>query len=221
MTHLLAFLGLSTAVLGALLLIQIKHKKIKPHALMGLFIFGIALSVPFVLIEHLAFHLKYYLVILSFIGIEALVIAIEHKWHKLHSLIQHNIKDLRILSFVVIALGFTYSEMAFYLLHSTKPVAEVVATMPLKAVFALFTHTAITSSAVLITATETLVQHVFMFFLYYMRLVFISISHYLYIFFVEHQASAYLLTLFIGVNIYLFFRHKNYLDQKAKVLVNT
>lgn len=220
MTHLLAFLGLSAAVLAGLLVIQAKSKKIKPSAILGLFAFGIVLSVPFVLVEHMAFHLKYYLVVLSFIGIEALVIMLEHKWKYLHDLIHHNIKDLRILGFILIGLGFAYSELTFYLLESSKPIAEVVTVLPIKGLFAIFIHSTLTASGVLITATETLVEHAFLFFLYYMRLVFISISHYLYLFFIEHKAGL-LLLVFIGINTYLFVRHTKYLDKKAEVLINT
>lgn len=218
MYHLLLFLGLSFFITGLLALVQIKNKNLKPSALYSLFLFGILLSVPFVLVEHLAFDMKYYLVIFAFIAIELVVITAERKWKYLHDLIHHNIKGLRIMSFFIISIGFTYSELAFYVLHGTHSLSELLVTLPIKSVFALFMHTVLTSSAALITATETLVEHIFLFFLYYLRLVFISISHFLYIFFIEHKAT-YLLIPFIALNVYLLFRHKHYLEHKAEALI--
>ncbi len=219
MIHLLLFLGLSFFAMSILILIQIRNKKIKPSALLGLFLFGVVLSIPFILVEHLSLHLKYYFVILAFIGIELIVVSLEHKWKYLHNLIHHNIKTLRILSFFVVGLGFTYSELSFYVLNSTHSIGELIATIPIKCIFALFIHTVLTSSASLITATESMLEHIFLFFLYYLKLVFISVSHYLYVFFSEHKAT-YLLIPFIVLNIFLLLRHKKYLDHEAKVLAD-
>ena len=217
MTHLLLFLGLSFFVMSLLILIQVRNKKIEPSALLGLFLFGVVLSIPFIVVEHLSLHLKYYFVILAFIGIEIAVVSLEHKWKYLHDLIHHNIKTLRLLSFLVVSLGFTYSELSFYVLHSTHSIGELIAILPIKGIFALFMHTVITSSATLITATESMLEHIFLFFLYYIKLVFISVSHYLYVFFSEHKAT-YLLIPFIAINAFLLFRHKKYLDKEAEEL---
>ena len=217
MIHLLLFLGLSFFAMSILILIQIRNKKIEPSALLGLFLFGVVLSIPFILVEHLSLHLKYYFVILAFIGIELAVVSLEHKWKYLHDLIHHNIKTLRLLSFFIVSLGFTYSELSFYVLHSTHGIGELITTLPLKGVFALFIHTVLTSSASLVTATESIVEHVFLFFLHYLKLVFISVSHYMYMFLSEHK-SAYLLIPFIALNLFLLFRYKKYIDHEAETV---
>ena len=215
--HILLFMSLSLIVFALLKLIQSKRKHIKSGTLVKLFLFGMLLSTPFVLIEHLAFSLKYYIVILAFIAIELIVVSIEHKWEYLHNLIHHNIKELRLLSFFVVSIGFTYLELSFYILNNAHNIGEVLITLPLKAVFALFIHTVLTSSAAVLTATESIVEHIFLFLFYYLRLIFISISHYLYVFFHDNQLS-WLLVPFLGYNLYLVFKHKRYLDKKGKVL---
>jgi hypothetical protein len=217
MMYNLLFLSLSLFVLCLLKFIQRKRKHIKSGTILSLFLFGIILSLPFVLIEHLAFNLKYYLVILAFIAIELIIVAIEHKWEYLHNLVHHNIKELRLLSFFIVSIGFTYSELTFHILCSTQSLGALLASLPIKAVFALFIHTVLTSSAAVLTSTESIVEHVFLFLLYYIRLIFISISHYLYVFFLEHKLS-YLLIPFLAYNIYLLFKHKKYLDRKGAVL---
>ena len=210
-------MSLSLIVLGLLKFIQFKKKHIKPGTLISLFLFGMTLSIPFVLIEHLALNLKYYIVILAFIAIELIIVSVEHKWEYLHNLMHHNIKELRVLSFFIVSLGFTYLELSFYVLNNAHNIGEVLITLPLKAVFALFIHTVLTSSAAVLTATESIVEHIFMFLLYYIRLVFISVSHYLYVFFHDNRLS-WLLIPFLGYNLYLLFKHKRYLDRKGEVL---
>ncbi len=217
MMHNLLFIALSLLVLGILQFIKSRKKHIKLGTIIGLFLFGILLSIPFVLMEYLAFNIKYYLVILAFIGIELIIITLEHKWEYLHNLIHHNIKELRLLSFFIVSLGFTFSELSFHIMHSAQPIGELLISLPLKAVFALFIHTVLTSSAAVLTATESIVEHVFLFLLFYLRLIFISVSHYLYIFFSDHKLSI-LLIPFLAYNIYLLLRHKKYLDKKGEVM---
>ena len=217
MMHFLLFIGLSLLVLGLITYIQKRRKRIKPSTIMALFLFGILLAVPFVLIEHLAFNIKYYLVIMAFIAIELIIVSVEHKWEYLHNLIHHNIKELRLLSFFIVSIGFTYCELSVHILNSTHGTMELLASLPLKAIFALFIHTILTSSAAVLTATESIVEHFFLFIMYYLRLVLISISHYLYVFFTEHKAT-YLLLPFLAYNVYLLLKHKKYLDRKGKVL---
>lgn len=217
MMHFLLFIGLSILVLGLITYIQKRRKRINPKTILTLFIFGILLAVPFVLIEHLTLSVKSYLVILAFIAIELIMVSVEHKWEYLHNLIHHNIKELRLLSFFIVSIGFTYCELSVHILHSTHGTMELLASLPLKAVFSLFIHTVLTSSAAVLTATESIVEHFFLFILYYLRLVLISISHYLYVFFTENKA-AYLLLPFLAYNVYLLLKHKKYLDQKGEVL---
>lgn len=205
------FLGLSLLASGLLLGIQIHKRRLKPSVLWGLFIFGVLLSVPFVTVEYVGAHLKYYFMILSFIGIESVVSLLEHKWKYLHHLVHHNVKNLRVLSYLIIGLGFAYSELVFYVLSSHESVGTILVSLPFKAVFAMFVHTVLTSSASLVTVTESVFEHAFLFVVNYLRLVFISVSHYLYVFIVEHKA-AYLLIPFVVVNMVIFFRHKRYLE---------
>jgi hypothetical protein len=220
MMHNLLFVSVSLLVFGLLKFIQAKRKHIKSGTILGLFLFGIMLSIPFVLIEHLAFNLKYYLVVLAFIAIELIVVTMEHKWEYLHNLIHHNIKELRLLSFFIVSIGFTYSEISFHILNNTHTIGQLLTSLPIKAVFALFIHTVLTSSAAVLTATESIVEHVCLFLLYYLRLIFISISHYLYVFFSEHDKIAVLLIPLMAYNLYLLFKHKKYLDKKGMVLAS-
>lgn len=218
MTHYLLFAILSLSVYGVLKLLRKKKHEIKTHTLVSLFLFGMLLSIPFVLIEYLAFSLKYYLVILAFIAIELLIVTLEHKWEYLHHLMHHNIRELRLLSFFVVSLGFTYSELSFYILKSPETAGEILMSLPFKAVFAVFIHTVLTSSAAILTATESIVEHFFMFILYYLRLIFISVSHYLYALFMDHNTLHYLLIPLLFYNLYLLFKHKRYLDRKGELL---
>ena len=126
MMHNLLFIALSLLVLGILQFIKSRKKHIKLGTIIGLFLFGILLSIPFVLMEYLAFNIKYYLVILAFIGIELIIITLEHKWEYLHNLIHHNIKELRLLSFFIVSLGFTFSELSFHIMHSAQPIGELL-----------------------------------------------------------------------------------------------
>jgi hypothetical protein len=200
--------------MSLLLGIQLSRKKMKPTHLVGLFLFGILMSVPFVMVEFIGAHLKYYFVIMAFIAIELGVVVLEHRWKYLHHLVHHNIKSLRVLSYFIISIGFTYSELSFTILSNHVPLDELISVLPLKAVFALFIHTSLTSSTALINATETVFEHVILFFINYLRLVFISVSHYLYVFITEHKAM-YLLIPFLAINIILFFRHKRYIESEV------
>jgi hypothetical protein len=214
----LLLVSLSALAIGLLKFIQFRKKHIRSKTILGLFLFGILLSLPFVLIEHMAFNIKYYLVILAFIAIELLVVSIEHKWEYLHNLIHHNIKELRLLSFFIVSIGFTYSELAFYIMNSHESILQLMVHLPIKATFALFMHTVLTSSAALLTASESLVEHFFLFLLYYIRLVFISVSHFLYVFVSEHGMLIYFLVPLMLYNLHLLFKHKRYLDRKGEVL---
>jgi len=212
MSHLSLFLGLSFVVMNLLVMVQWSKRRLKPGLLLGLFLFGILLSIPFVLVEYMSVQLKYYFVILAFIAIEFGAVILEKKWKYLHHLIHHNVKSLRILSFFAISVGFTFSELSFYILSSHETLREIMVALPLKTLFALFMHTVLTSSTALINATESFFEHVSLFIINYMRLVFISVSHYLYIFIAEHHAATWLLIPFLALNMILFFRHKRYLD---------
>lgn len=218
MLHFLLFMGLSLIIFGLLSVIYNRKRNIKFSTVLSLFFFGIMLAIPFILLEHLSFNIRSYVILMAFIAIELLVISIEHKWEYLHNLLHHNIKELRLLSFFIVSLGFTYSELSVYILSNTETIGHLLVALPIKAVFAMFIHTVLTSSAALLTATESIVEHVLMFFLYYIRLILISISHFLYVFFTKNELAVYLLIPFLTYNIYLLFKHKKYLDKKGEVL---
>lgn len=215
MAELSLFLGLSFLALILLMGIQIRHSKLKPGLIYGLFAFGVWLSTPFIIVEHMGEHLKYYIMVLAFMLIEMTAVAVEHRWKYLHHLIHHNVKRLRILSYLMIGAGFAYSELTFYVLTTHDPLRIVLASLPFKALFAVFTHTVLTSSTAVINATESALEHAMLFLLNYLRLVFISVSHYLYLFITESRLAVWLIP-FVIVNILLFFRHKKYLEDKVE-----
>ena len=209
--------SITILVFGILKAISLKKRKINLKTIISLFLFGILLSLPFVLIKNLTFDLRSYLVILAFIGVELIIVSIEHQWEYLHKLLHHNIKEFRLLSFFIVGLGFTYSELFFYIINSQETLLQLVATIPMKALFAISTHTILTSSAAVLTATESIMEHIMLFFIYYLRLIFISVSHYLYVFFSENKIT-YLIIPFLIYNLYLLLKHKKYLDKKGIII---
>lgn len=216
MTQLLLFLGFSLILLGSLTFIG-WYKKMNFKTLMGLFLFGIIMSIPFILIEFLGAHLKFYFVILAFIAIEVGILFLEKHVKYFHDLIHHNIKDLRILSFLLIGIGFTFSEITFTIFHSHASTAELASLLPIKTVYALLMHTVLTSAASLVhignLLAETIYETVFKFFSYYIRIAIISVSHFLYVFSVEHKFTYLIAPLLIG-GIFAFFYIKKHLDRK-------
>lgn len=216
MIQFLLFLGFSLALMSILLITE-WNKKIKFKSLVSLFLFGILMSIPFVLIEYLSFTLKYYLVILAFIAVELGVLYCEHKVKYLHDLIHHNIKDFRIISFFVIGIGFTYSEVAFHIFNSQGPVMEIVKNIPIKMVYSLLMHTVFTSATSLANVGSAIAQSfyetVFKFISYYLRITIIGISHFLYAFSISHHLI-YLMIFVLICGICSFFYFKKSLDKK-------
>ena len=216
MIQLLLFLGFSLVLMFVLFLTE-WNKKIEFKSLAGLFLFGILMSIPFVLIEYLGFTLKYYLVILAFIAVELGVLYCEHKVKYLHDLIHHIIKDFRIISFFVIGIGFTYSEIAFLIFNSQGPVMEIVKNIPIKMVYALLMHTVFTSATSLANIggaiAESFYETVFKFISYYLRITIIGVSHFLYVLSIENHLF-YLMAFILTGGIFSFFYFKNRLDNK-------
>jgi hypothetical protein len=220
MIQLLLFLGFSLVLMFVLFLTE-WNKKIEFKSLVGLFLFGMLMSIPFVLIEYLGFTLKYYLVILTFIAIELGVIYCEHKVKYLHDLIHHNIKDFRIISFFIIGIGFTYSEIAFHIFNSQGPVMEIVKNIPIKMVYALLMHTVLTSAASLANlgniVAKSFYETVFKFVSYYLRITIIGISHFLYAFSMLHHLI-YLMIFVLICGICSFFYFKKRMDSRKYCL---
>lgn len=216
MTQLLLFLGFSVIAASALLGVKL-NKKIKFGIMMGLFLFGVLLSVPFIMVEHLTFGVKFYLVILAFIAIEALLILMEHKVKFFHDLIHHNIRDLRILSFILIGFGFAYSEISVAILGGSGNMTEIINTVPFKTTYALLMHTVFAYASSLTQMGEALVEGVvgtlIKMLTYYARIGLISISHFLYVFSIEHNLM-YLIGIILIIGIITFFHIKKRLDAK-------
>ena len=220
MTQLLLFLGFSMIAL-LILVVADYFKKVSFKSLIGLFLFGVLISIPFILIEFMGGHLKYYIVILSFIAIELGILFSEHKIKYFHDLISHNTKDLRILSFLLIGLGFTYSEISFTIFHSHGEIGELMSMLPFKALYALLTHTVLTSAASLTHLgnlfSETIYETVIKLFSYYSRITLISVSHYLYVFSIEHNLMLLIVALLAG-SMVSFFLLKKQLDTKTEAI---
>ncbi len=210
------FLGITLA-LTVLVLFAQWTKKATFQESIGLVLFGMALSLPFILLENTVFHVKYYFVIMAFIAIELVVLYLEHHVKYLHDLVHHNIKHLRLMSFFLIGIGFTYSELAFYLFSTHDGAEEILRLLPFKTVFALFMHTVLASAASLTTLAKSMTKNIYesvlRFSSYYLRIALISVSHYLYVFFTEHNVTL-LLVPFIGMNVYGFMKYKKYLDTR-------
>lgn len=193
-------------------------KKVSFKSLLSLFLFGILISIPFIMVEYLGGHMKYYFVIFAFIAIELLVLFSERKVKYFHDLIHHNIKHLRLLSFFIIGLGFTYSEISFAILHYHGPVEDLVSMLPFKTIYALTIHTALSSATSLIHIgnlfSETIYETIIKLVSYYARIVMISVSHFLYVFSIEHNFLILIGAAMI-VSLISFIYLKKQVDLKA------
>lgn len=214
MTQTLLFLAFSGLALIALIAADY-FKKVNFKSLIGLFLFGILISIPFVMVEHLGSHMKYYFVILAFIAIELSLLFFEHKIKYFHDLIHHNIKHLRILSFIIIGLGFTYSEISFTILHYHGSLDSLISILPFKTLYALMAHTVLTSAASLVPIgtmfSETIFETIIKLVSYYTRIVMISISHFLYVFSIEHNFTLLIAGL-LSTGLLSFFYMKKQID---------
>ncbi len=214
-------IGISVLLFYAMFTVA-RLKKIPLKTTVNLFLFGMALSIPFLIVEYLAFNLRFSVVILSFIAIEIGILFLERHVKYFHDLIHHNVKHLRFASFILIGIGFTYSEVAAFVVDNLSASTwEILKVIPQKAMFGIFIHTILTSSTSLVHAGALLAENIletFLHFLsYYARLFLISVSHYLYVFFSEHEFSLYFLP-FLTFNLVFFFWIKSYLDKKRGLL---
>lgn len=220
MIQLLIFLTFAALAMVALLA-PCYFKKVDFKSMLGLFLFGILISIPFIMVEYMSGTLKYYIVILAFIAIELGILYSEHKVKYFHDLIHHNIKEFRILSFFIIGLGFTFSEISFTIFHSHGSASELMNILPFKTLYSLLIHTVLTSAASLIRIgnlfAETIFESVFKLVSYYTRIAVISLSHYLYVFSVEHNFI--LLALIVTASMVAFFIFKKHLDNKAEAIL--
>jgi hypothetical protein len=190
MTQTLLFLTFSGLALIALIAADC-FKKVSFKSLIGLFLSGIFMSTPFIMVEYLGGHMKYYFVILAFILIELTILYLEHHIKYFHDLMHHNIKDLRYFSFLLIGLGFTYSEISFTILEHQGTVSALLGILPFKILYALTIHTILTSAASLTQIgnqfAESIYETMIKLMSYYSRITLISISHFLYAFSLEHN----------------------------------
>ena len=219
MAHLSVFIVFSA--LASFSLIGLVHyKKIDSKTALGLFVFGMLISIPFLMVEYMGHHLKYYLVILVFIAIELGIVLLEKKVKYFHDLLHCNIKRLRIMSFLIVGLGFTYSEISFTLLSQSQEIGEIAHLLPLKVSYSLLAHTVLASAASLVRVSsffaETIYETILKVLSYYGRIALISLSHYLYIFSMERN----LIILIVGMlalSTVTFFYLKDHLDAKHLV----
>ena len=223
MIQTLLYLSFSAIALTGLV-IATYFKKVNFKSMVGLFLFGVILSIPFIMVEYMGGQLKYYLVILTFIAIELAILGLEKKIKYLHDLVHHNVKELRITSFILIGLGFTYSEISFTILHSHGPINELIHILPFKITYSLLAHTVLASAASLINVgnffSESIFETIFKLVSYYTRIAVISLSHYLYLFSIQNN----LLLLITGVlvaSLVAFFYFKKHLDKKHLALKAT
>jgi hypothetical protein len=216
MTQILLFLGFSLLLLTILIFTE-WHKKIDFQSLAGLFLFGILISIPFIIVEYLGAHLKFYFVILAFIGIELGILFMEQHVKYFHDLIHHNIGELRIISFFLIGIGFTYSEIAFHIFSSQGAAIEILKSLPIKTAYALLVHTAFAYATSLAHVgsimAEPFYETALRFASYYIRIAIISLSHFLYVFSTVHDLN-YLIILLLAGGTIVFFRFRKNLDCK-------
>jgi len=224
MSQVLLFLGFSLLLTGILILTE-WHKHVPFKTLMGLFLFGVLISTPFIFVELLEDHLKYYIVILAFIAIEFTILFCEHRVKTFHDLLHHNVKDLRILSFFLIGIGFTYSEVAFTIFHTHIGALELLKSLPLKTTYAMLIHTVLTSAASLASfgsvLAETILETIFKVVSYYLRITVVCVSHYLYLISIKHHLTL-LITVLSIICILAFFLIKKKLDhlhQRVELIV--
>jgi hypothetical protein len=215
----LFFAGFSILVLISLLLTAHFHKKAGYKSILGLFGFGVLISVPFILIEHFGIHFSYWLIIVAFLLIELGILFFEHHIRYLHELIHRNIKELRIASFILIGLGFTYSEIGFTILHTSDTV-ELLNTIPFKATYALLMHTVFASAASVIRIGDFVASLFHLSILksvtYYIKIGIISVSHFLYVFSVAQNLMLLIgLLLIVGVISFLYIKTKLELKPEA------
>ncbi len=214
MSQTLLFLTFSGLVLIALVAADY-FKRVSFKSLIGLFLFGMIMSIPFIMVEYLGSHMKYYFVMLAFIAIELSLLFFEHKIKYFHDLIHHNIKHLRILSFIIIGLGFTYSEISFTILHYHGSMNELISILPFKTLYALMAHTVLTSAASLVHIgnlfSETILETIVKFVSYYTRIVMISVSHFLYVISIEHNFTLLIAGL-LSTGLLSFFYMKKQID---------
>lgn len=220
MTQNLFFAGFSALALLALVLTAHFYKKVDFRSVLGLFAFGVLISVPFILIEHVGFHLNYLYVVGAFLFIEAGILFFEKNVSYFHELIHHNVKELRIASFLLIGLGFTYSEIGSTILQSHDMV-EIINTIPFKTTYALLMHTVFASAASLVQVGELIAEglraHAVRISNYAIRIGIISVSHFLYVFSIERRLMM-LIGMLLLVGIPTFFYIKRQLDLKSEAI---
>ena len=218
MTQTLLFLAFSGLALIALIVADC-YEKISFRSLIGLFLFGIVMSIPFIMIEYLGGHMKYYFVIITFILIELAILLSEHHVKYFHDLLHHNIKELKYFSFLLIGLGFTYSEISFTIFHHHGNIGALLNVLPFKTLYALTIHTILASASSLIHIgnmfTETIYETIIKLTSYYSKITDISVSHYLYVFSVHHN-----FILLIGgmlvLSLFTFHYLKKQIDIKSE-----
>ena len=96
---------------------------------------------------------------------------------------------------------------------------ELINTIPFKATYALLMHTVFAYASSIIQVGETLIEGVIGTLIskgtYYLRIGIISISHFLYVFSIEHNLML-LIGIILAIGIGAFFYLKTHLDTKPQ-----
>ena len=220
MTPNLFFAGFSILTLIALIATTRFYKKVGLKVILGLFAFGILISAPFILIEYLGMNLNFLYVLAAFLFIELGILFLEHHVKYFHDLIHHNVKELRIASFLLIGFGFTFAETSFTILKSSDMI-ELLNTIPFKTTYALLMHTVFASAASLVQVGKLLAEGlhgtIIRFATYYIRISIIGISHFVYVFSIEHNLMKLIGALLV-IGIASFFYIKRQIDLKPEAI---
>jgi hypothetical protein len=220
MTPTLLFAGFSVLMLIIIASTAYFYRKVGPSTILGLFAFGALMSVPFVLIECFGEHMNYFYVVATFLLIELGTLFFEHRIAYFHELVHHNIKKLRIASFLLIGLGFTYAEISYAIMHN-HDIIELLNTIPFRATYALLMHTVFASAASLVQIGKQMTNEFQATLLkaiaYYIRIAIISFSHFLYVFSVEHNLMLLIGSLLV-IGVFTFFQIKKLIDFKLEII---
>ncbi|MBN2307045.1 hypothetical protein JXD20_03610 [Candidatus Peregrinibacteria bacterium] len=213
-------IGFSLLALVTLIVTSHFYRKVGFKSILGLFAFGILIATPFILIEHFGINLNLLYVVAAFLFIELGILFFEHHVKYFHDLIHHNIKELRIASFLLIGFGFTYAEIGFAIFESSD-MMELLNTIPFKTTYALLMHTVFASAASLVQVgrlvAEGLHTTIMRFATYYIRIGIISVSHFAYVFSVENHLM-FLIGALLIVGITAFFYIKRKIDLKPEAI---
>lgn len=207
----LLFAGiLSILFIGLMVSARLKKKRpLKPMVFQ--FSYGMLLAIPFITIELLSGHIRPIL-LFPIVFLEFLALFCEEHIAFLDHSIKRSLAHLGLLSYIIIGLGFTYTELLFFIFH-TEEVGDVMAYGPFKMIFAIAVHT----SLFLSVGVAALGHKIWNIVKYYLDIAHIGFSHFLYLFF-AHAHVSYLFVPLLVINILLMAKHLNVFRMYVKDL---